>query len=120
MLIRDIEPQQDLSAKLTLTAEAPGVHTAEFGPIPPYDPVVTVPTKLPAPEIISVESDARVMLVTASRTLSDRELVHAPEHTALRCLASRKEFRSLHEAKLRLGFRLVHGCAIHGFHFGRR
>ena len=41
MLVRDIEPQQDLSAKLTLIAEAPGVHIAEQGPIPPYDPVVT-------------------------------------------------------------------------------
>ena len=43
LLVRDIEPQQDLSAMLTLIAEAPGVHTAELGPIPPYDPVVTAP-----------------------------------------------------------------------------
>lgn len=71
-LVRDIEPRQDLSAVLTLIAEAPGVHVAEFGPIPAYDPVVTIPTRLPAPLILSVASDARVMLVTASRALIDR------------------------------------------------
>jgi len=72
VLVRDIEPQGDLSAKLTLIAEAPGVHTAEQGPIPPYDPVVTAPLSLPAPVVLGIASDARVMLVTPSRTLIDR------------------------------------------------
>ena len=36
LLVRDIEPGNDLTAKLTLIAEAPGVHVAENGPIPPY------------------------------------------------------------------------------------
>ncbi|MBK8211492.1 MAG: hypothetical protein IPK78_17620 [Rhodospirillales bacterium] len=35
VLVRDIEPGENLSAKLTLIAEAPGVHVAEQGPIPP-------------------------------------------------------------------------------------
>ena len=72
VLVRDIEPSGDLSAKLTLIAEAPGVHTAEQGPIPPYDPVVTAPLSLPAPVVLGIASDARVMLVTPSRTLIDR------------------------------------------------
>ena len=72
VLIRDIEPQQDLSAKLTLIAEAPGVHVAEHGPIPPYDPVVTAPLALPAPVVIDISSDERAMLVTPSRELIDR------------------------------------------------
>ena len=43
VLIRDIEPQQDLAAKLTLIAEAPGVHAAEAGAIPPLDPLAVQP-----------------------------------------------------------------------------
>ena len=72
LLVRDIEPQQDLSAKLTLIAEAAGIHIAEYGPIPPYDPVVTAPKSLPAPIVLGIQSDARVMMVTPSRTLIDR------------------------------------------------
>lgn len=71
-LVRDIEPKSDLSAILTLISEAPGIHVAEFGPIPEYDPVVTVPQQLPAPVVLSVNSDARVMMVTASRSLIER------------------------------------------------
>ena len=38
VLIRDIEPRDELTARLTLIAEAPGVHIAAQGTIPPYDP----------------------------------------------------------------------------------
>ena len=72
VLVRDIEPGENLSAKLTLIAEAPGVHTAEQGPIPPYDPVVTPPPAVPAPVVLDIRSDERVMLVTPSRTLIER------------------------------------------------
>ena len=76
LLIRDIEPRQDLSAKLTLIAEAPGVHLAESGPIPPYDSGATAPLRLPAPLVAAIASDARVMIVTPSRTLIDRVVFH--------------------------------------------
>lgn len=72
LLIRDIEPRQDLSARLTLIAEAAGVHLAESGPVPPHDPMVTAPPRLPAPLVLAIASDARVMVVTPSRTLIDR------------------------------------------------
>ena len=72
LLVRDIEPKTDLSAVLTLIEEAPGVHTAEVGPIPPYDPVVTAPSALPAPTVLGIASDERVMMVTPSRTLIER------------------------------------------------
>ncbi|MDG4603754.1 MAG: host specificity factor TipJ family phage tail protein [Defluviicoccus sp.] len=72
VLVRDIEPRADLSARLTLIAEAAGVHVAEQGPIPPYDPVVTRPRTLPAPVVKKIRSDTTVMLVTLTRTLVDR------------------------------------------------
>lgn len=73
VLVRDIEPAADLSAKLTLIAEAPGVHLAEQGPIPPHDLVVTPPPgTVPAPAVLDIRSDERVMLVTDSRALVER------------------------------------------------
>ena len=71
-IVRDIEPKNDLSAIITLISEAPGIHVAEFGPIPPWDPTVTKPFSLPAPLVLSIISDFRVMFLTASRTLIDR------------------------------------------------
>lgn len=70
LIVRDIIPKNDLSAELTLIAEAPGVHQAEFGTIPDWDPRITSP--FPAPTVIGIQSDASVMLVTASRMLIAR------------------------------------------------
>ena len=72
VLIRDIEPRDELTARLTLIAEAAGVHTAAQGTIPPYDPKITVATAIPAPIVTEVRSDTGVMLLTASRTLVER------------------------------------------------
>ena len=71
MIIRDVEPADDLSAKVTLISEGAGVHVAEYGPIPPWDPVVTAPPTVPQPIVLGIESDARVMLVTPSKVLLD-------------------------------------------------
>lgn len=42
MLVRDIEPRGDLTARLTLIAEGAGVHTASQGTIPAYELKATV------------------------------------------------------------------------------
>ena len=72
VLVNGIQPRNDLSAKLTLIAEGAGVHTADTGTIPKYDPVVTKPRGLPVPDITDIRSDASVMLVTAGRELIAR------------------------------------------------
>ena len=72
VIIRDIIPNPtDGTAELVMISEAPGVHVAESGAIPAWDPRVTLST-LPAPRVISIRSDAAVMLVTASRALITR------------------------------------------------
>lgn len=70
LLVRDIIPKNDLSAELVLIPEAPGVHTAEFGIIPNFDPRVTF--SFPPPAVLSIQSDASVMLVTSTRFLITR------------------------------------------------
>lgn len=72
VIVRDIEPKENLTAVLTLVPEAAGVHVADIGPIPPYDPLVTQPRALPAPVILNIQSGSKVMLVTAGRALVPR------------------------------------------------
>lgn len=72
VLVKDIEPKDNLTAVLTLVPEAAGVHTADVGAIPPYDPMITRPHALVAPVILNIQSDAKVMIVTAARVLLTR------------------------------------------------
>jgi len=74
VLVRDIAPRPDLSAVLTLIAEAPGVHAAELGTIPAYDGGVGSSWRLAAPVVLSIISDATVALRTSSRSFVDRVL----------------------------------------------
>lgn len=92
VIVRDIEPKSDLSAVLTLISEAPGIHVAEYGAIPPYDAGVTRPRTLPAPLVLSVSSDARVMMVTASRALIDR-VVFALQPPSIEGIYTRVSYR---------------------------
>lgn len=54
-LCKGIEPGADMTARLTLVDLAPGIHAADGGAIPPYDPQITLgpvpaPTELRADE----------------------------------------------------------------------
>lgn len=62
VLITAIEPGPDLTATLRAVAySSPGVHNADQGAIPPYDPVVTPPQYLPpAPVILNIDSSEQV------------------------------------------------------------
>lgn len=58
MLIVDIEPAPDLTARvLATTYSSPGVHEADTGTIPDYEPLVTPPQyQPPAPYILNIDS----------------------------------------------------------------
>jgi hypothetical protein len=70
LIVRDIIPKNDLSAELVLIPEAPGIHTSDTSLIPPFEPRVTF--SFPPPTILSIQSDASVMLVTSTRFLITR------------------------------------------------
>lgn len=73
LLVREIRPGPDLEATLVLVDAAPGVHAAEAGTIPPYDPQATEPPR-PArpvplqPWILSLFSDSRALALGADGT----------------------------------------------------
>jgi hypothetical protein len=61
-IVKSIIPNTNESAKLTLLDEAPGVHTADTGTIPPYDSQITKPSSRaldypPAPAFGVIRSD---------------------------------------------------------------
>lgn len=52
LIVKDINPLDELSARLTLHDAAPGVLTADSGTIPAYDPQITIPPEI-SPNLIS-------------------------------------------------------------------
>lgn len=79
-LVRSIEPHADLSATLTLVDYAPAIFTAASGPIPDYDPGITLRPILqrsqpPKPAILSVDSDEDALIRLGDGTLLDRILI---------------------------------------------
>ena len=49
-LIASIDPQQDLTATLTLVPQALDIYGADTGPLPDYDPIISPPLEVPLPD----------------------------------------------------------------------
>lgn len=79
LVIKSIEPAQDLTAKLILVDHAPAVHLAELGTIPPFDPQITVVSNVAnrpdAPIIEQIRSDDLVMIRGTDGSLIPRMLI---------------------------------------------
>jgi hypothetical protein len=71
LLIQAIEPQANLTARITAIPYAPEIHNADQGTLPEWQSTVE-PRTLPAPVVTAIRSDASVMLVGPSGTLQAR------------------------------------------------
>ncbi|MCP5364119.1 MAG: MoaD/ThiS family protein [Hyphomicrobiales bacterium] len=71
LLIQSIEPQHDLTARITAVPAAPEIHNADTGPLPEWQSGLKS-LSLPAPTVIEIRSDATVMLVGPSGVLQTR------------------------------------------------
>lgn len=65
-LVQEIRNQRDHSAEVTMIQYSPGVFVAEDGPIPEFDPGITIPPnpergKPPRPSIVRVTTDESVL-----------------------------------------------------------
>lgn len=79
LLVKSIDIDKDLGARLTLIDSAPAVHQADTGPIPPYNSGISLPPAWEnhpdAPIIESIRSDDWVMIRDADGSLRPRMLI---------------------------------------------
>lgn len=77
LIVKEIQPAADLTAKLTLVDAAPAVLTADSGSIPPFDSQITLPASVqpPKPVVIQVQSDESVLLRDVDGSYQSRILI---------------------------------------------
>lgn len=78
--VLSVEPQGDLSARLTLVDAAPEIYDADTGPIPPFDSNITIPIDYtrpipPKPIITGIRTDDSAMYPDADGSPHLRVLV---------------------------------------------
>ena len=79
-IVSGIVPTSDLGARVELIDHAPEIFTSDTGPIPPFDPNITVPTPRSVaapsrPTIDSVISDESVLVISPDGTTTPRIVV---------------------------------------------
>lgn len=78
MVVKSIEPQGNLAAKITCVAAAPAVHAADSGDIPDFTSGITLPPELqlpPAPVLSGVQSGEEVLIRHTDGSLTARIVV---------------------------------------------
>jgi len=75
LIVKSIEPGQDLTARITCVDAAPAVHQADQGPIPPFQSRITLPPGLEAPAVMDLRSDERVLLALPDGSFAPRVLI---------------------------------------------
>jgi hypothetical protein len=77
-IVKSIRRSQGFEATLTLLDEAPAIHTSDTGPIPTFDPRISVPLPLrkPLPPIIDeIVSDERALIRDPDGSYRSRILI---------------------------------------------
>jgi hypothetical protein len=79
LLIRSIEPQADLTARIVAVDAAPEILQADQGPIPAFDSLITAPSDVLAgvgvPAITNIQSDERALIRDTAGILRPRILI---------------------------------------------
>ncbi len=73
LIVKSIEPIDDMKAKLTCVDAAPAIHASDTGTIPPFNSQITVPPDLkrpPAPVLATLQSDEAVLIQNADGSLT--------------------------------------------------
>ncbi len=68
-LVRSIEPESDLVAKLNIIPNSPAIYTADTGTIPSFETKITNPNTLPQINIINVRADESALALGGNDTL---------------------------------------------------
>lgn len=92
LVVRSIEYDKDLAARLMLVDHSPGIHLADVGTIPPWDPGITLPptyeNRPETPVIESIRSDDLVMIRDSDGSLRPRMLLTLRRQSGRRPIAT--------------------------------
>lgn len=95
LVVKSIEMEKDLAARLTLVDHAPAVHQADVGVIPDFDPGISQPVayqnRPETPVIESIRSDDYVMVRGSDGTLQPRMVLQLQRPAGRRPLATMAE-----------------------------
>jgi len=80
LLVRSVEPGDDLSARLSFVDYAPEIFSSASGVIPDFDPQITIPAIVnrgipAAPHITSIDSSEAVLVRNSAGTLTSRIVI---------------------------------------------
>ncbi len=78
LIIKEIQPQADLSARIVAVDYAPGIFTADETTIPPFNSKITTPLEFirpVAPILLSTQSDEGVMLRNSDGSYTTRMVI---------------------------------------------
>ena len=78
VIIKDIEPEADLAARIRCVPASPAIHTADTGTIPAFESNVTVPPEIqrPAqPDIVNVQTGEEVLIKNADGSFTPAAVI---------------------------------------------
>ncbi len=78
LIVKSIEPQGNLSAKITCVDAAPGVHVADTGAIPAFSSQITVPKEMqrpPVPELAQIQSGEEALTRNPDGSIAARIVI---------------------------------------------
>lgn len=78
LVVKGIEPQGDLSARISCVDAAPDIHLAESGEIPVYQSHITIPDALrvpPVPEVAEIQSGEESLIRNTDGSLTTRIVI---------------------------------------------
>jgi len=78
LIVKAIEPQEDLKAKITCLSAATAIHDLDTGAIPDYIPTISIPPELQRrdpPVVANVQSGSEVVLINQDRSFLTRIVV---------------------------------------------
>ena len=105
LIVKSIEPQDDLSARITCVDAAPLIHQADVGLIPDFDSQITIPPELrrpDVPEVQTIQSGAEVLRVNTDGSFTPQIVVNFVPSTSVDDLTLRVRIREKDESFFRI------------------
>lgn len=89
LVVRDVVPDKDLTARMTCYDAAPGIFTAEEGTIPPFQSGITIPLSLKrpvAPDVVDVQTGIEVQVRNLDNSISSRMIITLRNINPFNCI----------------------------------